>query len=445
MDNSLFLKKYRRSSELVGKEGPIGILNNLRTNITGFKPTRIKKMKQQKKPEYELDYNYISSVVKEDFNKNKHFIPQLNVLLNPMKYKNNQIYAYNCIKSKDNNYYNEENNKLVYNNSEINNNKVNKERIVNNSKKINNDNKNIKQKNLKNLLNYNQNKKVLLNTNHDSKNNNNNSKQLLPLIVSHSQKMIPSSKFIYKNYKSKKSNTPILNRQPGEISTNNKSSIINFENGEILKKSKSTMNINSESKNIFSYRNNNKKKENYTYKNLSNIDYDNIKKNNSSGYIPVINENKKYVTSQILLNNKYKKMKTNKKIINDNLNNINDVNKLEPYIYDYNTETNYLNYQKENQLNRENNYLNRNKGNINFRSNNFNYNQNEEIMGNNYSYKDNNLYVINEEEESNKMENNTKTNNNDKDENLIEILMKQRKQYFNNIENNIRYQNAMGH
>ena len=41
MDNSLFLKKYRRSSELVGKEGPIGILNNLRTNITGFKPKRI--------------------------------------------------------------------------------------------------------------------------------------------------------------------------------------------------------------------------------------------------------------------------------------------------------------------------------------------------------------------------------------------------------------------
>ena len=43
------------------------------------------------------------------------------------------------------------------------------------------------------------------------------------------------------------------------------------------------------------------------------------------------------------------------------------------------------------------------------------------------------------------MENNTNTNNNDQDENLIEILMKQRKQYFNNIENNIRYQNAMGH
>ena len=90
MDNNKFLKKYSGSSELVGREGPLGILNNLHANIRGYKPIKIKKIKQPTKPE--PDYSYVSSIVKEDFNQNKNFIPQLSVQLNPMKFKDNQIY-----------------------------------------------------------------------------------------------------------------------------------------------------------------------------------------------------------------------------------------------------------------------------------------------------------------------------------------------------------------
>ena len=82
MDNNKFLKKYSGSSELVGREGPLGILNNLHANISGYKPIKIKKIKQPTKPE--PDYSYVSSIVKEDFNQNKNFIPQLSVQLNPI-------------------------------------------------------------------------------------------------------------------------------------------------------------------------------------------------------------------------------------------------------------------------------------------------------------------------------------------------------------------------
>ena len=51
MDNNKFLKKYSGSSELVGREGPLGILNNLHANIRGYKPIKIKKIKQPTKPE----------------------------------------------------------------------------------------------------------------------------------------------------------------------------------------------------------------------------------------------------------------------------------------------------------------------------------------------------------------------------------------------------------
>ena len=46
MNNNLFLKKYKKSCELVTKEGPLGILNHLHYNIIGFKP----KAKKKKKP-----------------------------------------------------------------------------------------------------------------------------------------------------------------------------------------------------------------------------------------------------------------------------------------------------------------------------------------------------------------------------------------------------------
>ena len=90
MDNNKFLKKFSGSCELVGREGPLGILNNLHTNIRGYKPKKIKKIKQPTQPE--PAYSYVSSIVKEDFNQNKNFIPQLSVLLNPKKLKNTQIY-----------------------------------------------------------------------------------------------------------------------------------------------------------------------------------------------------------------------------------------------------------------------------------------------------------------------------------------------------------------
>ena len=59
MENELFLKKFKGSCELLGKEGPIGILNHLHNNITGFKPKKVRIKKQEKKIEMKRKIIYL--------------------------------------------------------------------------------------------------------------------------------------------------------------------------------------------------------------------------------------------------------------------------------------------------------------------------------------------------------------------------------------------------
>ena len=76
-NRKVFLKKFSGQMELVGKEGLLGIMNNLHTNIIGFKPKKIRKPKIKIKIK---PYEYVSSIVAEDFNKNQNFVSQLHKL-----------------------------------------------------------------------------------------------------------------------------------------------------------------------------------------------------------------------------------------------------------------------------------------------------------------------------------------------------------------------------
>ena len=397
MENELFLKKFKGSCELLGKEGPIGILNHLHNNITGFKPKKVRIKKPEKK--LEADYSYITSIVKEEFNKNKDFIPQLNVLLNQMKYKTDQMICNNIIKIKEKNR-NEEKNNLFNNNKNISNtnvtNSINKKILIKKIKKAKTDNirlkyinkyKKIEQNKEQNYkLNdgqINQNR-LLFKNNKSNIDNEANTKKILPLIY-HSQDLkhySGTNRQINKNESYFAPNVRRLfsvlhKKSPSHLFISSKN---NYENNEILKKSISTMNISAINKNIF------------TKKSDSDL--------NNYRYFNEIDENKKHMVNQILLN---KSDIQNKKIINN-----------------------------DNKIN-SNNYENNNGEKLNYNK-----------IINKSSIIENKLHIINEtNEENNKMDN--KKNNMTKVEqpNLLKILMQQRQQYFKNIENSIKYKKYM--
>ena len=391
MKNELFLKKFKDSCELLGKEGPIGILNHLHNNISGFKPKKVRIKKPQKK--LEADYSYITSIVKEEFNKNKYFIPQLSVLLNQMKYRTNQMIYNNVIKTKEKNH-NEEKNNLINNNKNISNtnntNSINKNILVKKIKKSKTDNTRLKYINKYKKIEQNKDEnyklnseqikqnRLLLNNNKSNVDNETNTKKILPLIY-HSQNLKPFSdtKRQYNNNENyfapniRRLFSVLHKKSPSHLFINSKN---NYENGEILKKSNSTMNISAINKNIFA------KKSNSSYNNYR--------------YFNEIDENKKHMVNQILLN---KTDIQNKKIINND-------NKINPYNYE------------------------------NINGEKLNYN-NKKV--NKSSMLENNLHIINEtNEESNKR-------NNNEQKNLLKILMEQRQQYFKNIENSIKYKKYM--
>lgn len=91
MDNDLFLKKFQGRTEVVGKEGNLGLMNNLHMNIIGYKkkPKDNSGIRIKKKRTLDNDYSYVTSVVKEEFNKNIDFVPQLKNLSISMKLQNN--------------------------------------------------------------------------------------------------------------------------------------------------------------------------------------------------------------------------------------------------------------------------------------------------------------------------------------------------------------------
>ena len=383
MDNNKFLKKYSGSSELVGREGPLGILNNLHANISGYKPIKIKKIKQPTKPE--PDYSYVTSIVKYDFNQNKNFVPQLSNLLNYLKNKemNNNIIKRRTQLKKNNN--NEEKHYNFIKNDNNNNDDAFNTKIIRKKLKFKTDNEKQNYINLDKLTEQNtlkfKNKRIqnqIVNKSQSMTSNNDinsyifdkNSNKILPLI-NHSQDMNHYLNINKMNNNSKiKSFTPFINRQ-SRIYDKNKIRKFHFNkeiiNNEILKKSNSTMNI---------YRKNN-----------------------------------------------------------------DDINIENNYIYDYNKNDNdKINnlFSKEIAENKNNEEIKeRNLNMIKQRINKFN-----ELKLKNNQIEDNKKYlnIIDEEEDENSKNSNA---NNNKNLNLLQILMKQRQQYFKNIENSIKYQKAM--
>ena len=427
MENNLFLKKFKNSCELLGKEGPVGILNHLHNSIKGYKPKKIikkiTKIKQQKNPEY--DYSYVSSIVKADFNKNINFMPQLSVLLNPMKFQNDEIYN-NIVKRQEINKL-EEKKLITAKNSDNNDNSVVKnKKPKTNGIKLNyiKTNKNTKTKfEDKNELNYynSRKKRLILN---NKLNFNNNSKEILPLISNGPQDYKPPQ-----NTNKKKSFTPIIGGLYN-IVKKNISPLINFENSKIIKRSNSTMNISSQNiDGLFFNKKRNKQKPIGNFANRS----INFRPKNYDKIRNEIAQNQKPISNQIELSESERKMRKRKKMVKDWLKYINDSNPLKNYIYQNNDENNF-NYQKDNDYNLDKNTNNR----LSF----YNNSNIEEVEEQN-QFDDDNLCVINEEE-SESYKNNKMNNIEDNQEpNLMEVLMKQRQQYFKNIQNQMRLKKYM--
>ena len=393
MNNNLFLKKYRGSCEFVTKEGPLGILNNLHYNIIGYKPKEIKRKKPPKKPE--PDYSYITSIVKDDFNKNKNFISQLSIFL-----KNKEINDFNIIKSKTHNNYDEKQNNLINNNND--NGTVYERGIFRKKVKLkteklksryNNINRITKQNILK-LKNKRMNNKII--NENDSKTTNkifnsfnyeNNSQKILPLINISQDLNNHNTKIEKMNNENKKYYTPLINRQNNLYNKNNFSKFhLNKELDKLIKKSNSTMNI-------LRKNNNMNIENNFRYDNIDNFQ-------NSRTFRQEINENKFLNDNQIFSNVDVIKFKNrNLKEFKKKLDKIIGLNKVDD----------------ESLIN------------------------NDPIQENNNK----NLYIINEENDDNNKQNINDNIDNNKSLNLLDVLMKQRQKYFKNIENSLSYKRAM--
>ena len=85
MDNDSFLKKFQGRTEIIGKEGLLGVMNNIHINVNDYK-YEYKYNNQKPKKKINLNakrqnpkdqYYYISSEISKEFNENKNFVPQL--------------------------------------------------------------------------------------------------------------------------------------------------------------------------------------------------------------------------------------------------------------------------------------------------------------------------------------------------------------------------------
>ena len=383
MNNNLFLKKYKNSCELVTKEGPLGILNHLHYNIIGFKPKAKKKKKPPpKKPE--PDYSYVTSIVKYDFNQNKNFVPQLSNLLNYLKNK-------------------EMNNNIIKSRTQLKKNNNNEEKHYN---FIKNDNNNDDAFNTKIIR-----KKLKFKTDNEKQN-------YINLDKLTEQNML--------KFKNKRIQNQIVNKSQSMTSNNDINSYIFDKN----------------SNKILPLINHSQDMNNYLKINKMN--------NNSKikSFTPFINRQ-----SRIYDKNKIRKFHFNKEIVNNEIlkksnstmniyrKNNDDINIENNYIYNYNEINNdKINnlFSKEIVENKNNEEIKeRNLNMIKQRINKFN-----ELKLKNNQIEDNHKYlnIIDEEEDENSKNSNV---NNNKNLNLLQILMKQRQQYFKNMENSIKYQKAM--
>ena len=381
MNNNLFLKKYKNSCELVTKEGPLGILNHLHYNIIGFKPKAKKKKKPPpKKPE--PDYSYVTSIVKYDFNQNKNFVPQLSNLLNYLKNK-------------------EMNNNIIKSRTQLKKNNNNEEKHYN---FIKNDNNKYDAFNTKIIR-----KKLKFKTDNEKQN-------YINLDKLTEQNML--------KFKNKRIQNQIVNKSQSMTSNNDINSYIFDKNSnKILPLINHSQDMNHYLK--INKMNNNSKIKSFT---------------------PFINRQ-----SRIYDKNKIRKFHFNKEIINNEIlkksnstmniyrKNNDDINIENNYIYNENNNDKINNlFSKEIAENKNNEEIKeRNLNMIKQRINKFN-----ELKLKNNQIEDNHKYlnIIDEEEDENSKNSNA---NNNKNLNLLQILMKQRQQYFKNMENSIKYQKAM--
>ena len=423
MDNDKFLKKFQGRTEQVGKEGIIGIMNNLRMNIVGNKekPKKHLSVRIKRKQYPDNDYSYVSSIVKEEFNKNINFVPQIKnySLLLKMPNSDQNINA-------TNNRYEKANLKL---NSNV---------LKNNINKIN--------KSMENPIKLfkftEQNKTRDKRETIDSKNINNNKKIQLPLIIS--QKKEPENNIVNKkipltkNYSYEKSNMfgPILKSNNNMLKVNSYRNIqkIIINNG-----------LNNKQKNNFSQENMNNEIRKQEFNNSNNL---------SSGNLINKDNNKNEIDIAKTYNKILNKLDNNYLLLDSIKNKINKIQKNNS-ILDINNNSEHKGVNKNNHIN-DNNH---NNININLKDTNI---SNRIINNNELFFKEKNgkrsftssdskpkllglnnkLDVINEEKDDDKSTINVKNNDNKmlmRKQNFLEILMHQRYMYQNKLPDNSRF------
>ena len=122
MEVDSFLKKFQGRTEVIGRQGILGIMNNVHINVNDYQiPNKKQKnIKGRRKSSPKDEYNYVQSEISKEFNENKNFIPQLKSLSLSSKIKNNKDNMNNNKKNINiKNSIKEENNK---NNKKANNN-----------------------------------------------------------------------------------------------------------------------------------------------------------------------------------------------------------------------------------------------------------------------------------------------------------------------------------
>ena len=423
MDNDKFLKKFQGRTEQVGKEGIIGIMNNLRMNIVGNKekPKKHLSVRIKRKQYPDNDYSYVSSIVKEEFNKNINFVPQIKnySLLLKMPNSDQNINA-------TNNRYEKANLKL---NSNV---------LKNNINKIN--------KSMENPIKLfkftEQNKTRDKRETIDSKNINNNKEIQLPLIIS--QKKEPENNImnkkipLTKNYSYEKSNMfgPILKSNNNMLKVNSYRNIqkIIINNG-----------LNNKQKNNFSQENMNNEIRKQEFNNSNNL---------SSGNLINKDNNKNEIDIAKTYNKILNKLDNNYLLLDSIKNKINKIQKNNS-ILDINNNSEHKGVNKNNHIN-DNNH---NNININLKDTNI---SNRIINNNELFFKEKNgkrsftssdskpkllglnnkLDVINEEKDDDKSTINVKNNDNKmlmRKQNFLEILMHQRYMYQNKLPDNSRF------
>ena len=517
MDNNSFLKKFQGRTELIGKEGLLGVMNNVHINVNDYKCNqKPKKQTKLQRPNPKDQYNYISSEISREFNKNKNFIPQLksatnrisnnrennknssNNSQNKMKNKSEISYNNNMNSPKRNKKKNNESNIVIENriNRYINNTKEKPIKLFKSfDQNINNNPNKFKSQN---YLQEKPNKRPNNNVKKDvysnmNVNNNNNRRNFssknreqnirlnlkLPLIKSRLQENNTtknSKQNVNKSYEKKNTFTPkIKNNILKKINFKNINTEESEERPRSLKKAIEGKMGSDKKKNkhntfqgvslsnkiklpkINLNRNNNTSSKNLLNKNNNSKIYNSNQKNND-----VLNNIKRDFMmldslknhGQIQKNKSFKEKNEHKISINNNNQYKNRVSNNNNYNYNINNFNN--NYNKVNNMN----YLYNSNNNINSRNNmnkisrsyddnqfynDFNENRVNTSFGRPQRLQnfDDRLDIINEEEEdrfiTNSQNNNFNDGNYGQNQNILEILMSQRRNYQNRLPNNSRF------